>query len=201
MSRMPKQDRSRETRQRLLETTLRVVSERGLHSMTIGQVAEEAGVSRGAAQHHFPTRESLIKEVLTFFFEQRRDSLTSSLDALHEEKGEIETLDMIRLVIAFFNDSSYSAAVHVWSAAANDPKVREIVLPAEELISRSVYEMSAQVLKADLNDQQTRRMVGMLLDLSRGLGLSTMLIDNPDHAERMAQAFAVAFDQTAKRLN
>lgn len=197
---MPKQDRSRETRQRLIETTLQVVSERGLHSMTIGQVAEEAGVSRGAAQHHFPTRESLIKEVLSFFFEQRRASLTASIEALIEEKGEIETIDMVRLVIAFFNDKSYSAAVHVWSAAANDTKVREIVLPAEELISRSVYEMTATVLKADLTDKQTRRMVGMLLDLARGLGLSTMLIDNLDHAERMAQAFAEAFDESAKRL-
>lgn len=200
MSRMPKQDRSRETRQRLIETTLQVVSERGLHSMTIGQVAEEAGVSRGAAQHHFPTRESLIKEVLSFFFEQRRDSLTASIEALIEEKGEIKTIDMVRLVIAFFNDKSYSAAVHVWSAAANDTKVRDIVLPAEELISRSVYEMTATVLKADLTDKQTRRMVGMLLDLARGLGLSTMLIDNLDHAERMAQAFAEAFDESAKRL-
>lgn len=197
---MPKQDRSRETRQRLIETTLQVVSERGLHSMTIGQVAEEAGVSRGAAQHHFPTRESLIKEVLSFFFEQRRDSLTASIEALIEEKGEIKTIDMVRLVIAFFNDKSYSAAVHVWSAAANDTKVRDIVLPAEELISRSVYEMTATVLKADLTDKQTRRMVGMLLDLARGLGLSTMLIDNLDHAERMAQAFAEAFDESAKRL-
>ncbi|MFF2768616.1 TetR family transcriptional regulator, partial [Streptomyces bacillaris] len=52
----PKQDRSRATRQRLLEAAVACLAEHGWAGSTVSVVAERAGVSRGAAQHHFPTR-------------------------------------------------------------------------------------------------------------------------------------------------
>ena len=60
MKREPKQDRSRATRRRLLEATIDCLAELGWGATTVGVVAERAGVSRGATQHHFPTREDLI---------------------------------------------------------------------------------------------------------------------------------------------
>jgi AcrR family transcriptional regulator len=53
--REPQQDRSRVTRKRLLEATVRCLAELGWSGTTVLVVAERAGVSRGAAQHHFPT--------------------------------------------------------------------------------------------------------------------------------------------------
>ena len=52
----PKQDRSRATRQRLLEAAVACLAERGWAGSTVAVVAERAGVSRGAAQHHHPAR-------------------------------------------------------------------------------------------------------------------------------------------------
>lgn len=60
MAREPKQDRSRATRRRLLEATIDCLVESGWAATTVSVVAERAGVSRGATQHHFPTREDLI---------------------------------------------------------------------------------------------------------------------------------------------
>ena len=41
----------------------------------MGAVAAAAGVSRGAAQHHFPTREDLITAALTHMIDQRIQSV------------------------------------------------------------------------------------------------------------------------------
>src|SRR5258708_2172997 len=67
----PKQDRSRATRQRLLEATIDCLAEKGWAAATVAVVAQRAGVSRGAAQHHFPTREDLITAALDYMFDSR----------------------------------------------------------------------------------------------------------------------------------
>ena len=69
--RAPKQDRSRITRERLLGASIDLLATQGWAATTVGAVAAAAGVSRGAAQHHFPTREDLITAALGHMIEQR----------------------------------------------------------------------------------------------------------------------------------
>ena len=57
----PKQDRSRATRQRLLEAAVSCLATRGWEASTVSVIAAEAGISRGAVQHHYPTREDLVR--------------------------------------------------------------------------------------------------------------------------------------------
>ena len=64
--REPQQDRSRATRQRLLEAAIECLAEVGWSGSTVAVVAERAGVSRGAAQHHFPTREDLVTSAVEY---------------------------------------------------------------------------------------------------------------------------------------
>jgi hypothetical protein len=52
--REPRQDRSRATRRRLFEAAIDCLASIGWARTTVALVAERAGVSRGAAQHHFP---------------------------------------------------------------------------------------------------------------------------------------------------
>lgn len=73
--RVPKQDRSRATRQRLLEAAVACLAEHGWAGSTVSVVAERAGVSRGAAQHHFPTREDLFTAAVEYVAEERSTAL------------------------------------------------------------------------------------------------------------------------------
>ncbi|WP_461030967.1 TetR/AcrR family transcriptional regulator, partial [Streptomyces sparsus] len=73
----PKQDRSRATRQRLLESAVSCLAEHGWSGSTVTVVAEYAGVSRGAAQHHFPTREDLFTAAVEYVAERRSAALAA----------------------------------------------------------------------------------------------------------------------------
>lgn len=70
----PKQDRSRATRDRILRSTISCLAESGWHGATMTLIAQEAGVSRGALQHHFPTREDLFLTAIDYMFEEREQA-------------------------------------------------------------------------------------------------------------------------------
>jgi AcrR family transcriptional regulator len=58
-----KQERSAETRERLIVAAMGVIAERGYAEASTPLVAEAAGVSRGALQYHFSSRDDLFLAV------------------------------------------------------------------------------------------------------------------------------------------
>src|SRR5690349_24188971 len=112
----PKQDRSRETRRRLLETTIRSLARHGWEVSTVGFIAAEAGISRGAIQHHFRTREALILAALEFMFAER----AALLDALPEPTGTgpERVHAVVDGLVEAIGGELFQAALQVWTAAA-----------------------------------------------------------------------------------
>lgn len=58
--RRTQEERSAETRGRLLEATIDLLIERGYARLTTADIARRAGVSNGARVHHFRTKEDLV---------------------------------------------------------------------------------------------------------------------------------------------
>ena len=59
-TRRTQEERSAETRTRLLEATIESLGEVGYASTTTTGVCERAGVSRGSQVHHFPRKQDLV---------------------------------------------------------------------------------------------------------------------------------------------
>ena len=64
MRKEPKQKRSREMVERLLDATAVTIAERGLDFTTTNHIAEKAGVSIGSLYQYFPDKDSLIEALL-----------------------------------------------------------------------------------------------------------------------------------------
>lgn len=185
---LPKQERSRATRQQLLETTIASLAEQGWSGTTVGSVARRAGVSRGAAQHHFPTREDLITASLEYMFERRIAQARANSESV--PGGAERPHALARLIVSAYTDDLFKAALHVWTAAASDPLLRERILPFENRFSREVFEMTIASLGADASDEHTRRTVQTTLDLARGLGLANLLSDDSARRDKIVAAWA-----------
>ncbi|KXP00641.1 TetR family transcriptional regulator [Tsukamurella pseudospumae] len=181
--RAPQQSRSRETRQRLLETTIASLAVRGWVATTVGSVARQAGVSRGAAQHHFPTREDLISAALEYMGEQRLAHVAAAGAAVPE--GPERPYAVARLIVEYYTDDLFKAALHVWTAAASDEALRERMLPFENRHSREVFSLAMRLLEVDRDDDEARRAVQATLDLARGLGLADLLSDDAERREQV----------------
>lgn len=183
--RAPQQSRSRETRQRLLETTIASLAARGWGATTVGSVARQAGVSRGAAQHHFPTREDLITGALEYMGERRIDHARVAGAAV--PTGPERPYAVARLIVEYYTGDLFKAALHVWTAAASDDELRSRVLPFENRYSREVFGLAMGLLCFDRADEEARHAVQATLDLARGLGLADLLSDDSARREQVVR--------------
>lgn len=191
----PKQDRSRATRRRLLETAIRCLADHGWEASTVGFIAAEAGISRGAVQHHFRTREALILAALEHMFTER----AALLDALPEPEGAGP--DRVHTVVAGLVDAIggelFRAALQVWTVAAADPELRAAVVPLERHFARGVHRRAVRLLGADDSDPAVRGLIQATLDLARGLALADVLTDDSRRRARVVRAWS---DQLAAAL-
>ena len=191
--RAPKQDRSRITRGRLLGASIDLLATQGWAATTVGAVAAAAGVSRGAAQHHFPTREDLITAALVHMIDQRLDSVRSvGLDL--PSQGPERTLAVVRLIVDHYTSDLFKAALQVWTAAASDPALAARVLPLETAMSREVLAIAAAALERDPTDARVRRAIQTTLDLARGLGLADVLSDDRERRDKIIRFWAQTMD-------
>lgn len=83
VSRTPQRERRARTRTALLRAAGRVFAEHGFHRATLEAVAAEAGVSKGALYHYFPSKEQLFLALL----EDRLGAGLSDIEAVIAERG------------------------------------------------------------------------------------------------------------------
>ena len=195
-ARQPQQERSRATRDRLLYVTVEMLAAQGWSATTVAAVAEAAGVSRGAAQHHFPTREALITAVM----EQMFDAMTSEASASATEfpvDHEARVAAVVDRAVAIYVGTDLKAALQVWSAAASDPGLRAVILPLEAKLARAAHRFTVTALDPDGEHPEAHRLAQVTLDLARGLGLADTLSDD---SRRRRQVVATWTEQLAAAL-
>jgi AcrR family transcriptional regulator len=193
-TREPQQDRSRATRARLLESAITCLAELGWSASTVAVVAEHAGVSRGAAQHHFPTRESLFMAALEHVTRERGVQLRKEL----AQRPDMDTRAIVDLVFDLFTGTYFRAALMLWVAAAAEPQLREQIVPLEARIGREVHRVVVDLLGADEQVPGVRETVQATLDLARGLGLANLLTDDGSRRAGIARQWAAMLDATLR---
>lgn len=92
--RRPKQDRSRETVEVILQATAQILSREGRERLTTNRIARVAGVSIGTLYQYFPDREAILAE-LARRYEER------FLEQLMDRLGHLGTLRLREAVPAF----------------------------------------------------------------------------------------------------
>ncbi|MFJ8951667.1 TetR/AcrR family transcriptional regulator [Streptomyces sp. NPDC102384] len=179
---LPKQDRSRVTRQRLLESAVACLAAHGWAGSTVSVVAEHAGVSRGAAQHHFPTREDLFTAAVEYVAEERSTALRGL-----RPQGRAEA---VAALVDLYTGPLFRAALHLWVAASNEPQLGGRVTELEARVGRETHRIAVELLGADESLPGVREVVQGLLDMARGLGLANLLTDDRGRRERVVSEWA-----------
>jgi len=194
--RAPQQDRSRATRRRLLEAAIECLAEVGWSGSTVAVVAERAGVSRGAAQHHFPTREDLVTSAVEFVSQERLAQLREH--AVDLPTGPGRTQAVIDMVEHMYTGPVFRAAIHLWVAACSDEKLRERVLVLEAQVGRETHRVALELLGVDESVAGVREAVQATLDMARGLGLANLLSDDSRRRARVLRQWATMLDAAVR---
>lgn len=104
MARKTKQE-AQETRQHILDVALRLFSQQGVSSTSLGEIAKAAGVTRGAIYWHFKDKSDLFSEIW-----ELSESNIGELELEYQAKFPGDPLSVLReiLIPRFYVSTSKS---------------------------------------------------------------------------------------------
>jgi AcrR family transcriptional regulator len=194
-ARAPQQDRSRATRRRLLEAAVECLAEVGWNGSTVSVVAERAGVSRGAAQHHFPTREDLFTAAVEHVTAERLAAVRAHADDL-PAPGPLRTEAVVGMIVRLYTGPLFRAALQLWVAAATEEPLRARIVALENHVGRESHRAAVEFLGADESGPGVRETVQATMDMARGLGLANLLTDDSARRAGVVRQWARMLDAT-----
>src|SRR3984893_4948525 len=118
------EERSAETRRRLLEAAIACLNERGYTRTTTTEIAGRAGVSRGAQVHHFRHKEELVIGALEHICERRLAELQYAFEELPIGGLEVRFETLIDLMWSAFRGPSFYAWLELLVASRTEPILR-----------------------------------------------------------------------------
>ncbi|MER7246552.1 TetR/AcrR family transcriptional regulator [Kribbella sp. NPDC000426] len=192
----PQQDRSRATRQRLLEAAVESLAEVGYAATTVSVVATRAGVSRGAAQHHFPTRADLFAAAVEYMTSVRLAEIRSQAAGLPRGAGRTEAI--VGMLADVYTGPLFRAALHLWVAASTEEALRGQIVRLESHVGRQAHRALLEVLEVSERTPGVRETVQGVLDMARGLGLADLLTDDSARRRGIVRQWSRILDQALR---
>ncbi len=176
------QQRSEETRSRIMDAAHRLFSQSGYDATGVADICKQAGVSKGAFYHHFPSKQAVFLELL--------ESWLSGLDAAfnltrqevqHIPQAILQMADMVGNAFETA-DVSLSIFLEFWTQAYRETTVwKTVVAPYRRyqaffasLIKEGIQEGSLREVDADA---AARTLVSL------AMGLLMQALFDPDGAD------------------
>src|SRR4051794_9015224 len=171
-------ERSEETRTRILKAAANLIRKRGYARFRTAEVAEEAGLSRGAQLHHFPTKDSLVVATLEYVFEQAQVLSRRRASAVNKPRDLIEAV--IEDAREFFFSEHFMVAIDIVLSTSTDHSVRKQILDISRKARRPVETAWTEALAASgVPASLSADIVALTLSLVRGMALRTLWDNDP----------------------
>src|SRR6185312_6602127 len=116
-------ERRAAARDRLLQAAAELIAECGLAAVTLAQVGERAGYSRGIANHHFGTKAALIEELISQV-EQEFVAATAPVRNLGASVDELVTTSSIFVGLLEDLPAIHRAFLVLWASSVADDELR-----------------------------------------------------------------------------
>lgn len=183
--RRTQEERSAETRARLLEATIESLIEVGYASTTTTGVCERAGVSRGAQVHHFPRKQDLVVAAVAHLaakhvpvLRERAARLVGGADPAPADRlGAV-----VELVAGAFDSPLFTAALELWIAARTDADLHRALIPFERGAGRGLVQLWREIAGDLAAHPRFDAVLELTMHLARGMALQKIL--RADDAER-----------------
>lgn len=112
-------------RSQLLQAAADIAVGQGVRAVTLDSVSQQAGVSKGALQYHFPTKQKLLDALFESVSAATTDALNRTIEADPDEYGR-EARAYLRVTAEEASESEYQNTWHVLLAAMmSEPEIRE----------------------------------------------------------------------------
>lgn len=181
-------EKSASTRSRILDAAIECLIELGYARTTTVEVAERAGVSRGAMLHHYPSKSELLYAAMDELHNKRMNDLRQSVARFDEADDVVEVA--VNLFWEMVKHPYFFAMQELTIAARTDAELRETLLPLahhfEEETFRATRELFSGYAKPGTPFEEMRDLARFMFD---GLGMGRVLHEDDVFAERALSFF------------
>ena len=182
------QARSIATRERLIATTLDTIHQLGLKRASTPEFARRAGVSRGALLHHFPTREDIVIAAMEALLEEATDEIRRV--AADVARDDLDLADLLDFLWEMFSGRFFYLSVEFINEARTDPVLRARMLPLVRHFHDALDGIWAENCGTGQIDRtQARVLLNLTLCLFRGMGVQTVLRDDPEYFRTLLETW------------
>jgi AcrR family transcriptional regulator len=175
------QERSSETKQKLVTATLDCLIEEGYVNATMNRIAERAGLSRGAQTHHFPSKIELIVAATEHLFNEFAENVSELAHATSEGDNSLE--DFIDEVWGrFFSGRFMYASLELIVASRSDKDLHNQLVPLIKDLHASLDKTWLTFFRE--NDAYIGRsdvLLNLTLCLFRGMVVQSVLRKDPKY--------------------
>lgn len=185
-------ERRAETRGRLLEATTECLAELGWAGTSTTEVARRAGVSRGAQQHHYPTKMLLVAAAVEHMLETQRRAFERAFAGLPASRRNVS--GAIDLLWKIFRSAPSLALMELAMAARTDPTLRELSIDINERTVQIIVATFRRLFPTSDAGDGTATLIRGLFAMLIGLALQSSLDDDVHghQAEVLEQVKALA---------
>jgi len=117
------QQRSEETRSKILESAIKLFSTRGFNAASVDDICKDAGISKGAFYHHFETKQALFLALLDGWLQ----TIDSAIEASKEMTVPETFMQMTEAFPYIFETAGEGLPMFLefWLQASRDKKIWE----------------------------------------------------------------------------
>jgi AcrR family transcriptional regulator len=173
---MAPQKRGDVTRSRILDAARDCFSRLGYDATGVAEICRQAGLSKGAFYHHFPSKESLFLELLNRWLQGLDDQLLAI-------RGQAQTFSEQLLRMAGVADQVFQVAegslplfLEFWTKAGRDPAVRQAIIAPYRRYQAFFAEMiQTGIARGTLQPTDAAMVSHVIVSLSVGLMIQGLL--------------------------
>ena len=180
------------TRARLIDATLALIRDRGFAAATASRIARRAGVTWGAAQHQFGSKEGILEAILALAYARFIDTMNSP--ALRRGSRGARARLFVRLMWRHYQGDHYRVSLEILRStrAARQQRARAW----EQLQGRAHLRVVREVFhESHLSDAQLREALTFTHCCLTGLAIERIFESRVRHIERHLQRIARALGQ------
>jgi AcrR family transcriptional regulator len=117
------QQRSEETRARIIESAIKLFSNRGYNTARVDDICAEAGISKGAFYHHFESKQALFLALLDGWLQ----TIDNAIEASKEKTAPEAFMQMTEAFPYIFETAGEGLPMFLefWLQASRDKKIWE----------------------------------------------------------------------------
>ena len=174
--RRTQESRSSETRARAVETAITLLYTRGYAATNILSVASEAGLSRGALQHQFPTKVDLMLHVVRTVYDQESHLYSEELGKIADPRERM--LAFPEVAWNLLSRPSGVAVLEILQGSRSDPELADRLRPLQTEIERASFALVTS-LAGEAGMDAGASGVRLVVWAIRGLSIAQLLVEDP----------------------